>query len=227
MKKELHFQLFSEKTRAQNKRGSLLDHLVYCFINTIRKIIWIGLIFGFPTLAFAQQKVKDGSVGGSNLPNKDAILELESANKGILHVRVALRLTTDAFPLSAHVAGMMVYNTATANDVVPGIYYNDGTKWVFVRSSNAILVENQPGKTGAPGIPGATGGPGTGVTIVTNDSGTWVYNPTTHSWTNINGAKGDKGDKGDAGVVGVQGMPGTSGSPGTPGSGTAGAPGAG
>jgi len=25
---------------------------------------------------------------------------------------------------------MVVYNTATANDVVPGLYVNDGSKWV-------------------------------------------------------------------------------------------------
>ena len=82
------------------------------------------------TAAFAQQKVKDGTITGSNLPNKDAVLELESSNKGLLHTRVALRLTTDFFPLTAHVPGMMVYNTATAGDVTPGIYFNDGSKWV-------------------------------------------------------------------------------------------------
>ncbi|MCZ4245940.1 beta strand repeat-containing protein, partial [Pedobacter punctiformis] len=144
----------------------------------------------------AQQKVKDGTVAGGNLPNKDAILELESSNKGFLHTRVALKASTNAFPLSAHVAGMMVYNTATENDVVPGIYYNDGSKWVFVRSSSSILVESQPGKTGTPGIPGQPGGPGSGVTIVTNDSGTWVYNPTTNTWTNISGGKGADGKNG-------------------------------
>ena len=192
-----------------------------------RLLLGLGLSLSFYS-ALAQQKVTDGTSTEKKLPNKDAIFELESSNKGLLHTRVALRMTTDAFPLSAHVAGMMVYNTATNNDVIPGIYYNDGTKWNLVKGSKgdgtSIIVEAQPGKTGTPGIPGQPGGPGAGVTIVTNDSGTWVYNPTTNTWTNINGPKGDKGD---AGVVGVQGMPGTSGTPGTPGSGAAGAPGAG
>jgi len=182
-----------------------------------------ALLLSF-SVSFAQQKVKDGTITNGNLPNKDALLELESSNKGLLHTRVSLIRTTNAAPLTAHVAGMMVYNTATQNDVVPGIYYNDGTKWVFVRSNNSILVESQPGQTGAPGTPGAAGGPGAGVTIVTNDSGTWVYNPTTNTWTNINGLKGDKGDPG---TVGVQGMPGTSGAPGKPGTAEPGAPGAG
>ena len=81
--------------------------------------------------ASAQQKVKDGTVANGNLPNKDAILELESSSKGLLYSRVALKSTTNASPLSAHIAGMMIYNTQTIADVVPGIYYNDGTKWIL------------------------------------------------------------------------------------------------
>ncbi|RYD96252.1 MAG: hypothetical protein EOP54_14150 [Sphingobacteriales bacterium] len=122
------------------------------------------------------------------------------------------------------------------------IVTNDSGTWVYNPTTNTwtningpkgdkgdpgtVGVQGMPGRSGTPGTPGSgtTGAPGAGVTIVTNDSGTWVYNPTTNTWTNINGAKGDKGD---AGTVGVQGMPGTSGTPGTPGSGTTGAPGAG
>src|SRR5690606_26926787 len=70
---------------------------------------------------------------------KDALLELESTNKGLLHTRVQLKSLNDAAPLSQHVAGMMVYNTATANDVVPGIYFNDGTRWVFVGETLTTL----------------------------------------------------------------------------------------
>lgn len=158
--------------------------------------------------AYGQQKVKDGTIPSTNLPNKDALFELESSNKGLLHTRVNLTQTTNAAPLSAHVAGMMVYNLATVNDVVPGIYYNDGTRWVYIKNNNSILVENQPGKTGTPGIPGEPGGPGSGVTFVTNDSGTWVYNPATNTWTSINGTKGDKGDQGPIGLTGATGAQG-------------------
>ncbi|MNS95615.1 hypothetical protein D3C72_1298820 [compost metagenome] len=38
-------------------------------------------------------------------------------------------MTTNPSPLSAHVKGMYVYNTATAGDVTPGPYSNDGTRW--------------------------------------------------------------------------------------------------
>lgn len=79
----------------------------------------------------AQTKIKDGTVlGTSLLPESNAILELESTNKGLLLSRVALDSTSLSTPLSEHVAGMLVYNTNTNADVTPGIYFNDGTKWI-------------------------------------------------------------------------------------------------
>lgn len=85
--------------------------------------------------AFAQSKIKDGTVtGGSGAINANAVLEAESANKGFLLPRVALSARNTASPLSAHVAGMTVYNTASngsgSEAVSPGYYYNDGAKWV-------------------------------------------------------------------------------------------------
>ncbi|MFM9403798.1 hypothetical protein ACKLNQ_18010, partial [Myroides odoratimimus] len=50
-----------------------------------------------------------------------------------------------------------------------------------------------------PGKPGEAGGPGEGVTIVHNDSGVWVYDPTTNMWTNILGPKGADGKDGIGG----------------------------
>jgi hypothetical protein len=86
-------------------------------------------------MATAQTKIKDGSVtGSSTLPNSNAILDLESTQRGLLLPRVQLQATNIAAPLTAHIAGMSVYNTATAGttpvNVFPGWYYNDGTKWV-------------------------------------------------------------------------------------------------
>jgi len=42
---------------------------------------------------------------------------------------VPLTSTTSASPLAAHVAGMVVYNTATISDVTPGLYVNTGAVW--------------------------------------------------------------------------------------------------
>jgi len=63
-------------------------------------------------------------------PNALAGLDVDFPDKGVLIPRVALTGTANFAPLSAHVAGMLVYNTATAGDVIPGFYYNDGTKWI-------------------------------------------------------------------------------------------------
>ncbi len=68
--------------------------------------------------------------------NTNSVLELESSNKGLLLPRVALSSTASATPLSAHVSGMTVYNTATVGDVMPGFYYNNGTNWVKMASAS-------------------------------------------------------------------------------------------
>lgn len=91
------------------------------------KKLYLTLALALITSAgFAQSKI-----GGTNPDiNPNAILELDSeTNKGLLLPRVELQSSTLAAPLAAHVEGMTVYNTVTAGDVVPGFYYNDGTKW--------------------------------------------------------------------------------------------------
>jgi hypothetical protein len=71
-----------------------------------------------------------GSVGINNTsPNANAVLDIASTNKGMLPPRLSLTSTTSASPLAAHVQGMIVYNTANVNDVVTGIYVNDGSRW--------------------------------------------------------------------------------------------------
>jgi len=76
----------------------------------------------------------NGSVGiGTNAPDINAALDVNSSDKGFLPPRVSLTSTTSSSPLAAHVQGMLVYNTATAGaaptNVTPGIYFNDGTSW--------------------------------------------------------------------------------------------------
>ena len=89
--------------------------------------------------------VKDsGNVGiGTVSPNINAQLEISSTNKGLLLPRVALSATNNASPLSAHVIGMVVYNTATAGSgstaVSPGFYTNDGTKWARMVTSTGFV----------------------------------------------------------------------------------------
>lgn len=92
----------------------------------MKKIIITNIITFILLGANAQTNVGIGTTS----PNANAILDITSTNKGLLLPRLALSATANATPLSSHVAGMTVYNTATANDVTPGYYYNTGTKWV-------------------------------------------------------------------------------------------------
>jgi hypothetical protein len=62
--------------------------------------------------------------------NASAGLDIDFANKGFLITRVALTGTNNAAPLTEKIGGMLVYNTSAVADVMPGIYYNDGTRWV-------------------------------------------------------------------------------------------------
>jgi hypothetical protein len=84
-------------------------------------------------------------IGAPGNPDLNAVLEL-TGPKGLLLPRVFLAGTTDPSPLSAHTAGMVVYNTATAADIKPGYYYNDGVKWL--RISNAWETWSLNGNSG-------------------------------------------------------------------------------
>lgn len=79
---------------------------------------------------------------GTTTPNANSLLDIESTNKGLLIPRVALTGATSTAPLTAHVAGMTVYNTATVGNLIPGFYYNNGTQWVGLDGSNWKLNGN-------------------------------------------------------------------------------------
>ena len=96
------------------------------------------------TLLFILHQILIGQVGiGTPNPNANAVLELNSTNKGLLLPRLPLTATNNASPLATHAVGMTVYNTATntsspTNPVYPGEYYNDGTKWERKLSAGEI-----------------------------------------------------------------------------------------
>ena len=74
-----------------------------------------------------------------NPPDVNAGLDVDFASKGLLIPRLALTSTTSFAPLAAHVAGMIVYNTATTGDVTPGFYYNNGTRWIASMPNGTAL----------------------------------------------------------------------------------------
>jgi hypothetical protein len=121
--------------------------------------------------AFSQSA---GISPANSVPNPAAGLDVNYTNKGLLIPRVALTSTSAFAPLTAHVAGMIVYNTATTGDVTPGLYYNNGTKWVVVlsKANNAGDMQYWDG-TAWKTIP--TGQPGQKLQI--NGSGVPVWGP--------------------------------------------------
>jgi len=84
--------------------------IAMCFVQTVSAQIKIGIN---PTTM-----------------NANAVLEIESVNKGLLLPRLALSSTSSPSPMISFTYGMLVYNTATQNDVTPGMYYSDGVKWL-------------------------------------------------------------------------------------------------
>lgn len=80
-----------------------------------------------------------GNVGiGTVIPNTNAALDINSSTKGVKLPSLALTATTNPSPLTSHVAGMLIYNTATTgtvpSNVVPGLYTNDGTQWILLQT---------------------------------------------------------------------------------------------
>lgn len=102
-----------------------------CLHITVMMLLLIAGSYG--SSVFAQVKV------GNNPTtlNPNAVLEIESTNKGILLPRVALTAAYDPAPLSAFVNGMFVFNTATNDSVTTGLYYSDGLKWIRVNAGAA------------------------------------------------------------------------------------------
>jgi hypothetical protein len=67
-------------------------------------------------------------------PDASSMLEVRSTTKGMLMPRVSLTQTTSASPVTSPATSLLVYNTATVNDVTPGFYYWSGTAWVRLLS---------------------------------------------------------------------------------------------
>lgn len=112
------------------------------------KFLLTGLLAIGAAAANGQLKVGNNP----DVINGNSMLEVESTNKGLLLPRVALTGTANFAPLTAHVAGMVVYNTATAGDVTPGYYYNDGAKWVRTGGSSNLTQVNLSSPTAPQGL---------------------------------------------------------------------------
>ena len=91
------------------------------------RFLLLTLVFVIPFQLNAQTGI------GTTSPHVSAKLEVAATNKGFLPPRVTLTGTNDQSTIANPATGLVIYNTATSgttpNNVIPGYYYYDGTKW--------------------------------------------------------------------------------------------------
>jgi len=127
----------------------------------------------FTALFFLNFNFSSAQVGiGTSSPNPSAMLEIHSANKGVLFPSVALDSQTDNITITSPSDGLIVWNNGQAGLVETGFFYWNNAKW------NMLSVE---GNQINPVIPGGNGGNGW------NDSAT---NSGTNAGANTNLALG-------------------------------------
>jgi len=94
-----------------------------------------NILFYSVTLLFGANLLAQNVGIGTSTPDPSAKLDVVDANRGLLIPRVALNATNDGTnPVTNPATSLLVYNTAIAgtapNNVWPGFYYWNGTKWV-------------------------------------------------------------------------------------------------
>lgn len=92
------------------------------------KHLIIAILTFFSLLGYAQVGI------GTTTPNTSAILDVTSANKGVLLPRVQLTSTTDATTIPTPANGLMVYNPANAGSGNTAVAANTIYEW---NSANA------------------------------------------------------------------------------------------
>lgn len=100
-------------------------------------LLCLGLSFGN-----VQAQIRVGQPAGS--PDGSAALDVSggpyatgSPYRGIAPPKVALTKSTSANPVTSPATGLLIYNTAAQNDVTPGYYYWEGSKWVRFNTSSS------------------------------------------------------------------------------------------
>lgn len=107
----------------------------------MKKIFLLFLTAITVTFSVAQNV---GINADGSLPNTSAMLDVKSANKGLLIPRVALTGTGDVTTIPSPATSLMVYNTASAGTgttaVTPGFYYWENAKWNRLSTSAGSLI---------------------------------------------------------------------------------------
>ncbi len=80
------------------------------------KELYVLFIFMF-LLCSTQEQISLNTTGEA--PDASAAWDIQYSDKGILIPRVSLTQTTSASPIASPATSLLVYNTATVNDVTP------------------------------------------------------------------------------------------------------------
>jgi len=155
----------------------------------MKYLILTILTVHFTVLASAQV-----GIGVSSSVDASAKLQVDATNKGFLPPRVTLLATDNtSSPISSPVAGLLVYNTNTAgtspNNVTPGFYYYDGSKWQ--RVSNDQPVSTISFDKATPTTSGVSFSPNTPanssyVYVSSVNNSKWTYNSSTSTYAKSN-----------------------------------------
>ena len=147
----------------------------------MKRIAFILSVLSFQLTGFSQLGV------GTNSPDASAQLDVAATDKGFLAPRIALTSATDVSTIATPATGLMIYNTATAgtspNNVFPGYYYYDGTKWVrFINAQPSATISfstadpNSGSPTFTPNTPQNNGY----IYVSAINSSLWVWNGSTY-----------------------------------------------
>lgn len=106
-------------------------------------------------LALVLENNLSAQVGiNTTTPHPSSLMEMASKNKGILIPRIALTGSADVTTIPGSANSLMIYNTATVNDVIPGYYYWNvaAGKWTKVLDDLTPIVMTGWSLTGNSGM---------------------------------------------------------------------------
>jgi len=78
---------------------------------------------------------------GTTTPHASSILDIKSSNSGVLIPRIALDSNSDITSISSPEISLLVYNTSSLNDLKPGFYFWNGSKWNRLVDSELVYGE--------------------------------------------------------------------------------------
>jgi len=112
----------------------------------MKKVLFLMLFLLVLGVAGTNAQVR---IGGDEIPNEAAVLDLNADNendgiKGLALPRVSLASTDDKMGYSDLLEGMLVYNTNISMTGGVGVYYWDGNEWVIIANNvvtSAMIVD--------------------------------------------------------------------------------------